>query len=91
MIEFYKPILLPSNGLSYDANLNITQIKMSYVFAMSSAFFTNSSTELVYSFLRRFSDGNIDIQQMYWADAYYVWLYLLSDAFNLMNINVIHF
>lgn len=81
--SFVKPLLLPSNGLSYSPIFKVKQIDMRYIFAMASPFFASSSTELIYTFLNKYSEAEYDISEMYWADAYYVWLLLLADAFKM--------
>lgn len=84
--KFYKPIFLPSNGLTYSSILNVTPITMDYVFAIGEQFFNGSSTELLYSFIKKYSDELINIEDLYWVDAYYIWLYLLMVAFDMTSI-----
>ena len=76
-LSFYKPLLLPSNGIPYNKLIEIKEPDVSFLLRMAGSFLSINETELIYSILKKYTNIK-DPGEMLFRDAYYVWIYLYS-------------
>lgn len=88
MIDYYSPLLLPSNGLEYDPIIYIKELTIGSVFIHYDEFYISTEIGKIVSILNRhFKHKDINnIADMYYNDVIYVWNYLCSRSFDLNNI-----
>lgn len=88
MINYYSPLLLPSNGLEYDPIIYIKELTIGSVFIHYDEFYANTEIGKIISILNRhFKHKDItNVADMYYNDVIYVWNFLCSRSFDINNI-----
>lgn len=88
MIDYYSPILLPSNGLEYDQIIYLKELTVGSVFVHYDSFYVNTEIGKIISIINKhFKHEKINnISDMYYNDVIYVWNYLCSKSFNINEI-----
>jgi hypothetical protein len=89
MINYYKPILLPSNGIPYDPIIHIREPNVSLLLAMRTNFLSNSENDIMFSIIKKFSSIESP-ENLYYKDIQYVWFLFLSMLNNSNVINIPH-
>jgi hypothetical protein len=89
-MNFYRPLLLPSNNVVYNSLIEIKELDISFLLQMRSSFLDASESDLVYSIIKKYT--NIyDPHKLYYKDAQYLYYFFLSmlnksDEIRLPNI-----
>jgi hypothetical protein len=88
MINYYSPLLLPSNGLEYDPIIYLKELTVGSVFIHYDEFYMNMEIGKIISILNNhFKHKDIkNVADMYYGDVIYIWNYLCSKSFNIDSI-----
>lgn len=88
MIDYYSPLLLPSNGLEYDPIVYLKELTIGSIFIHYDEFYVNMEIGKIISILNNhFKHKEIkNISDMYYGDVIYIWNYLCSRSFNINKI-----
>ena len=88
MINYYSPILLPSNGLEYDPIVYLKELTIGSIFIHYDSFYMNMEIGKIISILNKhFKHSQIEnIADMYYGDVIYIWNYLCSKSFEMNSI-----
>ena len=88
MIDYYSPLLLPSNGIEYNPIIYIKELTVGSIFIHYDSFYVNMEIGKIISILNKhFKHKEIsDVTDMYYGDIIYVWNYLVSRSFNVNEV-----
>jgi len=86
--SFYRSILLPSNGLEYSQFAQIKKLPVGAAAALEDTFLAGSQTELFASIFSCILK-NIPAEELFWADAFYLWTLVFSEAFKINNFTML--
>lgn len=88
MINYYSPLLLPSNGLEYEPIVYLKELTIGSIFIHYDEFYMNMEIGKITAILNNhFKHKEIkDISDMYYGDVIYIWNYLCSRSFNINKI-----
>jgi len=88
MINYYSPLLLPSNGLEYDPIVYLKELTVGSIFIHYDEFYINMEIGKIISILNQhFKHRDVqNISDMYYGDVIYMWNYLNSRSFNVNEI-----
>ena len=88
MINYYYPILLPSNGLEYDPIVYLKELTVGSIFIHYDSFYMNMEIGRIISILNKhFKHDKIkNIADMYYGDVIYIWNYLCSKSFDINSV-----
>ncbi len=79
MYPFAKKLKLPSNGLSYEAFVELKTITNAFLFGLEDAEFQTNTAEIKATLLKPYL--SIDPFEMWYADLLFVWEYVMSSVF----------
>jgi hypothetical protein len=88
MINYYSPLVLPSNGLEYDPIIYLRELTVGSIFIHYDSFYVNSEINRIIAILNNhFRHKEIkNVSDMYYNDIIYVWNYLCSHSFNINHV-----
>lgn len=89
-MNFYKPILLPSNNVLYNSIIEIKEIDVSFLIQLRGSFLNSSETELTYSLIKKYTNIK-DPMKLFYKDVqyiYYLYLTMLNKTDELKIPNV---
>lgn len=88
MIDYYSPLILPSNGLEYEPVIYLKELTVGSIFIHYDSFYINSEIGKIISILNKhFKHKEIkNISDMYYNDVIYIWNYLCSHSFDINEI-----
>ena len=88
MIDYYSPLLLPSNGLEYDPIVYLKELTIGSIFIHYDSFYMNMEIGKIIAILNKhFKHDQIkNITDMYYGDVIYIWNYLCSKSFEINSI-----
>lgn len=86
-MNFYKPILLPSNGVPYDSLIHIKEPTISLLLYSRSNFLSNSESDLILSVLKKFTSIEKP-EELYYKDVQYIWFYFVNLLNNSNELNI---
>lgn len=91
MLDYYSPLLLPSNGLEYSPIIYLKELTVGSVMIHYDNFYVNSEINKIIAIINNhFKHKEIsDISDMYYGDAIYVWNYLCNKSFDIKEIKKI--
>lgn len=84
MNEYWRPVLLPSGGISYSRVVGVRPLRRDFSMIISDKFFNSSDTELICSVLSAHVKG-VNFLRLYFADAVFLWQLLLVTALDLQQ------
>ena len=76
-MNFYKPILLPSNNVVYDSIIEIKEADLSFLIGLKTLFLDSSENDLIYSIIKKYTNIK-DPKKIYYKDAQYIYFLFLS-------------
>jgi len=77
-MNFYKPILLPSNNIVYNSLIEIKELDVSFLLELKTGFLDFSENDLIYSIIKRYTNI-IDPGEIYYKDVQYIYYFFLSS------------
>lgn len=88
MINYYSPLLLPSNGLEYDPIVYLKEFSIGSIFVHYDEFYLNMEIGKIISIINNhFKHRDItNISDMYYGDVIYIWNYLCNRSFKMNEI-----
>jgi hypothetical protein len=86
-MSFYKPVLLPSNGIPYDPIIHIMEPDVSLLLSIKNNFINNSESELIFSVIKKYTSIEYP-EKYYFNDIQYLWFLFLSTVNNSTLISV---
>lgn len=88
MINYYSPLLLPSNGIEYDPIVYLRELTVGSLFIHYDEFYINMEIGKIISILNNhFKHKEIDnVADMYYGDVIYMWNYLCSRSLKMNDI-----
>ena len=81
-MNFYKPILLPSNNVVYNSIIEVKELDVSFLVELKTNFLDLSENDLIYSIIKRYTNIK-DPGKLYYKDIQYIYFFFLS----LLNNN----
>jgi hypothetical protein len=81
-MNFYKPILLPSNNVVYNSIIEVKELDVSFLVELKTNFLDLSENDLIYSIIKRYTNIK-DPAKIYYKDVQYIYFFFLS----LLNNN----
>lgn len=87
--QYYKKLLLPSNGLDYNPIISIRPLETSFVFAMNDIFYNSSQSELITAIIDPHLKFEKNTEELYFSDAFFLWILLFYSATNSDKIEYI--
>ena len=88
-MNFYKPILLPSNGVPYNELIHLKEPTISLLLYSKSNFLAASENDLVLSILKEYTSIK-NPENFYYKDIQYIWFYFINLLNNNTQISVPH-
>jgi hypothetical protein len=77
-MNFYKPLLLPSNNVIYNSVIEIKELDVSFLLELKTSFLDLSENDLIYSIIRKYTNV-IDPKKLYYKDIQYIYYFFLSS------------
>ena len=89
-MNFYKPLLLPSNNVPYNSIVSVSEPKLELLLQLKTAFLDSSENELIFSLIKKYTNVE-DPKELYYKDAQYLFYYFLTlingdDEMKIPNI-----
>jgi hypothetical protein len=76
-MNFYKPLLLPSNNVPYDSIVSIKEPDVSFLLQLKTSFLDSSEIEMIYALIKKYTDI-VDPKKLYYKDAQYLFYYFFT-------------
>lgn len=76
-MNFYKPLLLPSNNVPYDSVISVREPNVEFLLQLKTAFLDSSENELIFSLIKRYTNIE-EPKKLYYKDAQYLFYYFLT-------------
>lgn len=86
-MNYYKPILLPSNGIPYDPIVYLKEPDVSLLLTLKTGFLKNSENDIIFSVIKKFTSIKHP-DKYYFKDIQYIWFLMLSYMNSSTIINV---
>jgi hypothetical protein len=86
-MNFYKPILLPSNNIVYNSVIEIKEADISFLLKLKTSFLDSSENDLIYSIIKDYTNVK-DPKKLYYKDIQYIYYLFLIQLF-FTNLNLI--
>jgi hypothetical protein len=89
-MNFYKPILLPSNNIVYNSVIEIKEIDVAFLIQLRASFLNSSETELTYALIKQYTNIK-EPKKLFYKDIqyiYYLYLTMLNKTDELKVPNV---
>lgn len=87
--DYYKKLLLPSNGLDYNSIISVRPLETSFLFVMNDIFYNSSQSELITTIIEPHLKFEKNIEELYFSDAFFLWILLFYSATNSNKIEYI--
>ncbi len=87
--DYYKKLLLPSNGLDYNSIISIRPLESSFIFVLNDIFYNSSQSELITSVIEPHIKFEKNIEELYFSDAFFLWVLLFYSATNSDKIEYV--
>ena len=71
-MNFYKPILLPSNNVVYNSIIEVKELDVSFLVELKTNFLDLSENDLIYSIIKRYTNIK-DPGKLYYKDIQYIY------------------
>ena len=76
-MNFYKPLLLPSNNVPYDSIVSVKEPDVEFLLQLRTAFLDSSENEIIYSLIKKYTNIE-DPKNLYYKDAQYLFYFFLT-------------
>jgi hypothetical protein len=84
---FYKPLLLPSNGIIYDKIIKIKEPTVAFMLSIKSGWLSSSENELIYSLIDCYTSFK-NPEKILYKDSQFLYFYFLSLLNNKSTIEI---
>ena len=84
---FWKPLLLPSNGIIYDKIIEIKEPTVAFMLSIKSGWLSSSENELIYSLIKEHTSFK-NPEKILYKDSQFLYFYFLSLLNNKSTIDI---